>query len=212
MHGHHKGKYSKHDIAFRGVLTCAYDNLTVTAELKKGKYVYYRCSGYHGKCELPRFREEQISEKLGEVLKGIRIPDDVLARISSSRGDKHAAEMEFRMAMKRRNVSQFKTEKMLETYLGTGADIDVQPQSLLDVYEQGTQDEHIIPNFLLAGQVTILHGHSGSGKSTLMKQASAFVLDFIDSLPGEPWKFAMFVDSGRNHWANPWQPFDEFKV
>ena len=34
--------------------------------------------------ELPRFREEQISEKLGEVLKDIYIPDDVLARISSA--------------------------------------------------------------------------------------------------------------------------------
>jgi DNA invertase Pin-like site-specific DNA recombinase len=84
IHGHHKGKYSKHDIAFRGMMTCAHDNLTVTAELKKGKYVYYRCSGYHGKCELPRFREEQISEKLGDVLKAIEIPEDVLTRIISS--------------------------------------------------------------------------------------------------------------------------------
>ena len=66
------------------MLTCAHDNLTVTAELKKGKYVYYRCSGYHGKCDLPRFREEQISEKLGEVLKAIHIPEDVLARITSA--------------------------------------------------------------------------------------------------------------------------------
>ena len=51
---------------------------------KTHSHIYYRCSGYHGKCELPRFREEQISEKLGEVLKGIYIPDDVLARISSA--------------------------------------------------------------------------------------------------------------------------------
>jgi DNA invertase Pin-like site-specific DNA recombinase len=84
IHGHHKAKYSKHDIAFRGMLTCAHDNLTVTAELKKGKYIYYRSSGYHGKCELPRFREEQISEKLGEVLKGICVPADVVARITSA--------------------------------------------------------------------------------------------------------------------------------
>ena len=84
IHGHNKGKYSKHDIAFRGMMTCAHDNLTVTAEFIKGKYVYYRCSGYHGKCALPRFREEQISEKLGDVLKGICIPDDVAARISSA--------------------------------------------------------------------------------------------------------------------------------
>lgn len=36
MHGHHKGKYGKHDIAFRGMLTCAHDDCSVTAELKKG--------------------------------------------------------------------------------------------------------------------------------------------------------------------------------
>jgi DNA invertase Pin-like site-specific DNA recombinase len=84
MHGHHKGKYGKHDIAFRGMLTCAHDDCTVTAELKKGKYVYYRCSGYRGKCDLPRFREEQISEKLGEILKNIQIPDDVVTHIQQS--------------------------------------------------------------------------------------------------------------------------------
>src|SRR5208337_3041447 len=83
IHGHNKGKYSKHDIAFRGMMTCAHDNLTVTAELNKGKYVYYRCSGFHGKCDLPRFRQEQISEKLGQALEAIQIPDDVLARIAS---------------------------------------------------------------------------------------------------------------------------------
>ena len=84
MHGGRKGKYRKHDIAFRGMLTCAHDHSTVTAELKKGKYVYYRCSGYHGKCELPRFREEQISEKLGAILKDIQIPDEVLGKIENS--------------------------------------------------------------------------------------------------------------------------------
>ncbi len=90
MHGYNKGKYRKHDIAFRGMLTCAHDNSTVTAELKKGKYVYYRCSGYHGKCELPRFKEEEISEKLGEVLKNIHIPDEVLEKIENSLEREHA--------------------------------------------------------------------------------------------------------------------------
>ena len=69
MHGHNKGKYGKHQIAFRGMLTCAHDDCTVTAELKKGKYVYYRCSGYRGKCELPRFREEHI-RKAGRSVEG----------------------------------------------------------------------------------------------------------------------------------------------
>lgn len=82
--GHNRPKYSKHDIAFRGLLTCAHDDCTVTAELKKNKYVYYRCSHGRGPCELPRFREEEIAERLGHVLKDVSLPEDVVRRIESS--------------------------------------------------------------------------------------------------------------------------------
>ncbi len=84
MHGHNKGKYSKHDIAFRGMMTCAHDECTVTGEVKKQKYVYYRCSGYRGKCDLPRFREEEIAARMGDVLKDIYIPDEVVRAIENS--------------------------------------------------------------------------------------------------------------------------------
>jgi site-specific DNA recombinase len=63
--GHNRPKYGKHELAFRGMLTCAHDDCAVTAELKKGKYVYYHCTGYRGPCLLPRFREEVIAERLG---------------------------------------------------------------------------------------------------------------------------------------------------
>src|SRR4029077_18072221 len=55
-----------------------------TAEFKKQKYTYYRCTGYRGKCDLPYFREEVIAERLGQVLQAIRIPDDVLAQLEES--------------------------------------------------------------------------------------------------------------------------------
>ena len=82
--GHNKPKYSKQEIAFRGLLTCAEDNCAITAERKKGKYVYYRCTGYRGRCATPRFREEEISAKLGEILKAIHIPDEVLVALQQS--------------------------------------------------------------------------------------------------------------------------------
>jgi len=37
-----RSKYSKHDIAFRGLMNCAHDGCMLTGELKKQKYVYYR--------------------------------------------------------------------------------------------------------------------------------------------------------------------------
>ena len=84
LHGHNKPKYGKHEIAFRGILTCAHDNCTVTAELKKNKYVYYRCTGHKGPCALPRFREQEIAERLGQVLKDVSIPEEVVQSISAS--------------------------------------------------------------------------------------------------------------------------------
>jgi site-specific DNA recombinase len=79
--GNNRPKYSKRDIAFRGLMTCAYDDCMVTGEVQKAKYVYYRCTGYRGKCDLPRFREEEIANRLGEPLKGLQVPPEVVSQI-----------------------------------------------------------------------------------------------------------------------------------
>jgi len=84
LQGHNRPKYGKHSYPFGGLLTCAYDNCRVTAEQKKGKYTYYHCTGYRGPCDLPYFREEELSLRLGQILKDIYIPDDVLGRLQAS--------------------------------------------------------------------------------------------------------------------------------
>jgi DNA invertase Pin-like site-specific DNA recombinase len=88
--GHNRPKYGKQNIAFRGMLTCAHDDCMVTGELKKNKYVYYRCTGYRGKCALPRFREEEIAEKMGHVLRDVSIPAEVVEAIAASLQRVHA--------------------------------------------------------------------------------------------------------------------------
>jgi site-specific DNA recombinase len=84
LNGRNKRKCKKHDFAFRGLLTCAEDNCTMTAEVQKGKYIYYRCTGYRGKCKTPYFREEFLCQRLGDILKNIHIPDEVVRRIENS--------------------------------------------------------------------------------------------------------------------------------
>jgi site-specific DNA recombinase len=81
---HNKPKYRKHEFPYRGLLTCAYDNCLVTAEIKKARYTYYRCTGYRGKCALPYFREEELGDRLGQILKDIHIPDDILEQLQNS--------------------------------------------------------------------------------------------------------------------------------
>ena len=63
--GRNKPRFRKHNFAFRGLLTCAYDSCSITAEIKKARYVYYHCTGHRGKCELPYFREEDLGNRLG---------------------------------------------------------------------------------------------------------------------------------------------------
>ena len=82
--GRNKPKYRNHEFAFRGLLTCAYDNCRVTAEMKKGRYTYYRCTGFRGKCDLPYFREEELGNRLGQILRDIHIPDGVLGQLEHS--------------------------------------------------------------------------------------------------------------------------------
>ena len=89
LRGHNKPKYGKQEIAFRGLLRCAHDNCTITGERKKGKYVYYRCTGYRGKCATPRFTESEIAAKLSVVLKDIHIPDVILAQLQESLSRDH---------------------------------------------------------------------------------------------------------------------------
>src|SRR5215469_16396188 len=82
--GHNRPKYSKRDIAFRGLMNCAYDGCMLTGDIQKQKYVYYRCTGHRGKCDLPRFREEDLAERLGEPLKGLQVPEEIVSRIVST--------------------------------------------------------------------------------------------------------------------------------
>jgi site-specific DNA recombinase len=82
--GRNKPRYRTHDFPYRGLLTCAYDNCKVTAEIKKGKYTYYRCTQFRGKCELPYIREEELGDRLGKIMRDIHIPDAVLAQLQES--------------------------------------------------------------------------------------------------------------------------------
>jgi site-specific DNA recombinase len=82
--GRHKPRHRKHHFAFAGLLRCAHDGCTVTTELQKGQYVYYRCSHGRGKCSLPYMRERDLSDRLGDLLKGIYVPEGIAEQIVGS--------------------------------------------------------------------------------------------------------------------------------
>jgi hypothetical protein len=77
-------RHHKHRFAFSGLLRCKTHGCAMTGQIPKKKYTYYHCSGSQGKCDNPYFREEEIADRLGQVLRDIYIPDDILSQLSNS--------------------------------------------------------------------------------------------------------------------------------
>jgi site-specific DNA recombinase len=73
-----KGQKSKRDFQFTGLLSCPSCGRAITAELKKGKYVYYHCS--NAKCPEKSVctREEEIEKQFLELLNSIKIDANLL--------------------------------------------------------------------------------------------------------------------------------------
>ena len=110
--GRTKPKYGKHAFAFAGLLVCGHDGCTVTAEIHKKQYVYYRCSYGRGKCDLPYMREEQVSQMLGSLLKDIHVPEHAVKAIVGTIGsdqNRFKAERQERAASVRQRLAALRT-------------------------------------------------------------------------------------------------------
>ena len=68
--------------AFMGLLTCAKCGCSLTAEMKKGRYVYYHCTNFRGRCDNSYIREERLGELLGDVIKPIQISTEIADAIA----------------------------------------------------------------------------------------------------------------------------------
>ena len=73
-----KTRKVKHDFAFTGLVHCGHCGCLLVGELKKGKYVYYHCTGNRGKCGEPYTRQEILAREFAEILQELVIPQAVL--------------------------------------------------------------------------------------------------------------------------------------
>jgi site-specific DNA recombinase len=61
-------------------------------EIKKGRYVYYHCTGYKGKCPEPYTREEVFEERFTELLEGLSFDHEVLEWVTEGLRQSHEDE------------------------------------------------------------------------------------------------------------------------
>lgn len=71
-------KHGSKPFVFRGLIKCAYCGCTISSDRKKNKYTYLFCTQHRGKCGALRVREEVVSEQVKDVLKSLKIPQDLL--------------------------------------------------------------------------------------------------------------------------------------
>mgnify|MGYP001580973380 FL=1 len=76
-------KYDSKPFTLKGLATCAICGCTMTADIKKGKYVYYSCTNakmMHKRVWIP---EEKLMEPVYEVLKKLQMPKERIKIITN---------------------------------------------------------------------------------------------------------------------------------
>ena len=86
---------AKHDFAFSGIIRCGHCGCALVGEMKKGRYVYYHCTGYRGKCPEPYTREEILEQRFSALLKGLSMDAEVLEWASEALRQSHRDEKRF---------------------------------------------------------------------------------------------------------------------
>jgi site-specific DNA recombinase len=90
-----KTRKVKEQFAYSGLITCGHCGCAVVGDIKKGKYVYYRCSGAKGKCPESYTREEELKTKFAAVLKGLSFSPETLTWVRRALLEGHRDEKAF---------------------------------------------------------------------------------------------------------------------
>lgn len=72
-----KSKSKKGMFPYTNLISCGVCGCSLTAELQKGKYIYYHCTGYKGNCKQGYIRQEALEEQFVSLLSKIQITDEV---------------------------------------------------------------------------------------------------------------------------------------
>ena len=115
MQGRSLGVAQARTFAFVGLLRCGHCGCSITAEIKKQKYIYYRCTGFKGKCPEKYMREELLEEKLDALVRVIHVPDQVIDWMQQALKESFREEQQFHQEASQALRQQ---EERLETRLG----------------------------------------------------------------------------------------------
>jgi len=104
-------KYAGLPFAYRGLISCSECGLALSPEMKKKKYVYYKCTEYQGKHGAKYIKEENITEQLAIAFRNIKVPADVIESIVKTLKNSHKDKKDFYEQQKRAYQNEFNKYK-----------------------------------------------------------------------------------------------------
>jgi site-specific DNA recombinase len=114
--GTRKPRRMTHDLAFSNLVRCGHCGCALVGEIKKGRYVYYHCTGYKGKCPEPYVREEVLEAKFSEILRCLTFDDEVLGWVKEALRQSHVDERQFhRDAIERLQAEYNRLQRRVES-------------------------------------------------------------------------------------------------
>ncbi len=106
----------KRDFPFSGLVRCGHCGCMLVAEIKKGRYVYYHCTGHHGKCPEPYTREELLVDQFAHNLEQLMIPSEVAEWLQATYVESDLTERAAReRAIKQHQAQYDRLEARIET-------------------------------------------------------------------------------------------------
>ncbi len=101
----------------------------VTQYKKKGKYIYYHCTEYHGACNKKWIREEELTKQFAQCFEKIHIPEEIVESISKMLCESHQGKADYNKQLCQSLQEEYdklgrRIERMYEDFLDRNIEED----------------------------------------------------------------------------------------
>lgn len=104
----YKNKSRRGVFPYTNLIKCGVCGCALTAEFKKEKYIYYRCTGYKGNCGQTYLKQEILEKRFEEVLANLTISVEMQEIIMQSLRDSLKDKIEYHNALVQKTERQIK--------------------------------------------------------------------------------------------------------
>lgn len=168
-----------HDVEFpyTGIIKCGHCGCQLTAELKKGKYIYYHCTGKRGgDCKKDYIREEKIDKLFMELVTSIAevIPKDLYPKAIQAVKDMGKIKMEYTENSYNQMAKKLETlDKRLSTLYEDKADGRISTEFWQEKHDLWTKEKNKL----------VVQIQSLSRTNDKMIEGSNLLLNFLQDAP-----------------------------